>query len=66
MSQKLNPAIAIIGIDIGKNSFHLVGHDQCGAIVLRPGHPRTAPCYRLHSGQSEHCAGLLDLAHPRM
>jgi hypothetical protein len=24
MSQKLNAAIAVIGIDIGKNSFHLV------------------------------------------
>jgi transposase len=35
MSQKLNSAIAVIGIDIGKNSFHLVGHDQRGAIVLR-------------------------------
>jgi len=23
------------GIDIGKNSFHVVGLDQCGAIVLR-------------------------------
>src|SRR5215470_807936 len=31
----LNSAIAVIGIDIGKNSFHLVGHDQRGAIVLR-------------------------------
>jgi transposase len=35
MSQKLNSAIAVIGIDIGKNSFHLVGHDRRGAIVLR-------------------------------
>ena len=35
MSQKLNAAIAVIGIDIGKNSFHVVGHDQRGAIVLR-------------------------------
>ena len=35
MSQKLNAAIAVIGIDIGKNSFHIVGHDQRGAIVLR-------------------------------
>jgi hypothetical protein len=26
MSQKLNAAIAVIGIDIGKNSFHIVGH----------------------------------------
>ena len=30
-----NTAIAVIGIDIGKNSFHVVGHDARGAIVLR-------------------------------
>jgi hypothetical protein len=35
MSQKLNAAIAVIGIDIGKNSFHIVGQNQRGAIVLR-------------------------------
>jgi transposase len=35
MSQKLNSAIAVIGIDIGKYSFHVVGHDKRGAIVLR-------------------------------
>ena len=35
MSQKLNSEIAVIGIDIGKNSFHVVGLDQRGAIVLR-------------------------------
>jgi transposase len=35
MSQKLNAAIVLIGIDIGKNSFHIVGHDHRGAIVLR-------------------------------
>jgi hypothetical protein len=29
MSQKLNIAIAVIGIDIGKNSFHVVGLDDC-------------------------------------
>ena len=29
------PRIAVIGIDIGKNSFHVVGHDARGAIVLR-------------------------------
>ena len=28
-------AVAVIGIDIGKNSFHIVGHDERGAIVLR-------------------------------
>src|SRR5438045_3587250 len=35
MSEKLNSAIAVIGIDIGKNSFHVVGLDARGAIVLR-------------------------------
>src|SRR5918992_982160 len=35
MSQKLNAAIAVIGIDIGKNSFHIVGLDERGAIVLK-------------------------------
>jgi transposase len=25
---------AVIGIDIGKNSFHVVGHDKRGSIVL--------------------------------
>src|ERR1700720_322808 len=35
LSQKLNTAIAVIGIDIGKNSFHVIGLDKRGAIVLR-------------------------------
>ena len=35
MSQSLNSAAAVIGIDIGKNSFHVVGLDDRGAIVLR-------------------------------
>jgi transposase len=35
MSQKSSCAIAVVGIDIGKNSFHIVGHDHRGAIVLR-------------------------------
>jgi transposase len=35
MFQTPNTAIAVIGIDIGKNSFHVIGHDARGAIVLR-------------------------------
>ena len=35
MSNKSNPSVATMGIDIGKNSFHVVGLDQRGAIVLR-------------------------------
>ena len=33
--EKLNTTIAVVGIDIGKNSFHVVGLDERGAIVLR-------------------------------
>jgi hypothetical protein len=32
---RINTTIAVIGIDIGKNSFHVVGLDRRGAIVLR-------------------------------
>jgi transposase len=35
MTPKLNSTIAVFGIDIGKNSFHVVGHDKRGAITLR-------------------------------
>ncbi len=35
MAAKSSLAIAVIGIDIGKNSFHVVGLDEQGAIVLR-------------------------------
>ena len=35
MSQKLNSEITVIGIDIGKNSFHIVGQDRRGALLLR-------------------------------
>jgi transposase len=35
ISQTLNTTIAVVGIDIGKNSFHIVGLDERGAIVVR-------------------------------
>src|SRR5262249_41278517 len=35
MSEKFNSETAVIGIDIGKNSFHIVGQDRRGSIVLR-------------------------------
>src|SRR5919206_1311475 len=35
MSETRKAAIAVIGIDIGKNSFHVVGLDKRGAIALR-------------------------------
>jgi len=34
-SQKITGIVTTIGIDIGKNTFHLVGFDQRGAIILR-------------------------------
>jgi transposase len=35
MTETLKSAIAVIGVDIGKNSFHVVGLDGRGAIALR-------------------------------
>ena len=52
MSQKLDTSPAVIGIDIGKNSFHIVGQKQRGAIVLRPdpnGPIEACPLIRTHA-----------------
>ena len=35
MPRSANLSVATMGIDIGKNSFHVVGLDQRGAIVVR-------------------------------
>jgi hypothetical protein len=35
MPKTASAEIASIGIDIGKNSFHVVGHDASGGIILR-------------------------------
>ena len=35
MPRSTNLSVATMGIDIGKNSFHVVGLDQRGAIVAR-------------------------------
>jgi len=35
MSRNLSNKLAVIGIDIGKNSFHVVGLNGRSAIVLR-------------------------------
>jgi transposase len=59
MSQKLNSAIAVIGIDIGKNSFHLAGLDERGAeVVTWPGgsalgqHAAVPDRHRRHKSRS--------------
>jgi hypothetical protein len=41
MSNKPTPIVATMGIDIGKNSFHVIGLDRRGAIVLRQKGSRT-------------------------
>jgi len=50
MSQQLSATIAVIGIDIGKNSFHVVGLDEeavknsnCTAILRLARHPQDVP-----------------------
>ena len=35
MPRSTSLSVATMGIDIGKNSFHVVGLDQRGAIVVR-------------------------------
>lgn len=35
MPKSASAEIAVVGIDIGKNTFHVVAHDKRGAIVLR-------------------------------
>ena len=35
LSNTQSREIAVVGMDVGKNSFHVVGLDQRGAIVLR-------------------------------
>ena len=35
MSEKVIPEIAVVGIDIGKTSFHVIGLDRRGSVVLR-------------------------------
>src|SRR4029453_3431550 len=35
MSEKVIPEIAVVGIDIGKTSFHVIGLDRRGAVALR-------------------------------
>ena len=42
MSRKLDNSPAVIGIDIGKNSFHIIGQNRRGAICGRSG--RVARC----------------------
>jgi len=54
--------IATLGNDLGKSTFHLVGQDERGAVVLRFKHSRTQLTQRLANIPScligmEACAG---------
>src|SRR4051794_14909261 len=70
MSQKLDTSPAVIGIEIGKNSFHIVGQNRRGAIVLRQKWSRgqvearlanLPPC-RIGTGRQERSKKLSDCA----
>jgi hypothetical protein len=70
MSHKLNSAVAVVDIDIGKNSFHVVGQDLRGEIVLRqsgdhwsvsPVSKTTARAGGAHPIFSAPAAGALDV-----
>jgi hypothetical protein len=64
MSQKLDTSPAVVGIDIGKNSFHIVGQNQRGAIVLRQKWPGGGPA-RQSAPVSDRHGGLRRRASPQ-
>jgi hypothetical protein len=39
-----NEAIAVLGIDIGKNTFHLIGLNKVGAIICASSSPAPTDC----------------------
>jgi transposase len=69
MTQKSSSAIAVVGIDIGKNSFHIVGQNQRGAIVLRQKwsrgqvEARSPICRRVGSAWRPASAHITSVAH---
>ena len=69
MSQTLNAAIAVVGIDIGKELVHIVGHDERGAIVLRQKwvaaarwRPDLPTCRQMLDRRMEACVGAHHLS----
>ncbi len=49
MARKATDPVTTIGIDIGKNNFHLIGLDGAGNNVLRRRRPRIA--WRVLAGE---------------
>jgi hypothetical protein len=54
-----HPRIAVAGIDIGKNTCHVVGHDKSGAIVPGPQAHRP-PTHRSADAVGASPAGLVE------
>src|ERR1700740_2841615 len=68
MSNKSNATVATMGIDIGKNSFHVVGLDRRGAIGVRQRWTRSQIGARLANVPPcligmEACVGAHHLSH---
>ena len=55
MARKATDQVTTIGIDIGKNTFHLIGFDADGNIVLRRKLSRSQLMVRL----ARHCQSKL-------
>src|SRR5258708_40337780 len=69
MSEKNIPEIAVVGIDIGKNTFHVIGLDRRGAVVLRQKWTRSQVAARCANMPScligmEACVGAHHLSRP--
>jgi transposase len=67
MPQRANTELAVIGIDIGKNTVHVIGLNKRGAIILKQKWPRTQIEARLVNVPPcligmEACVGAHDIA----
>ena len=51
MTRKATDQVTTIGIDIGKNNFHLIGLDDAGNIVLHRKLSRSQVIVRLANGR---------------
>jgi hypothetical protein len=65
MSDKSTPIVATMGIDIGKNSFHVIGLDRRGAIVLRQKWSRSQIEARVANMPPRHRQELVPRRRPR-
>ena len=61
MARELNSVIAVIGIDIGKNSFHIIGHHERGSIAAVHGFCRS---WVIHCVADQRRRSLLSVVGP--